>query len=135
MGVKKRQKAERIKEAKKGQYFAKLRNCPASARKMRLIADMVRGVEVNEALDILRFNPKKASKYMEKLLMSAIANWQVKNEGVRMEDSNLYISKIYVDEGRMLKRIKPAAQGRAHLIRRKTNHVTLVLDSLNQEEN
>ena len=134
MGAKKRLRAERIKEERKNQYFAKLRNSPTSPRKMRLVADMIRGKEVNQALDMLRFHPKAAAKDLEKLLMSAIANWQVKNEGERFEDHQLYVKQIHVDPGRMLKRVKPAAQGRAHLIRRRSNHVTLVLDNLNQED-
>ena len=134
MGAKKRLRAEQIKEQRKEQYFAKLNNCPTSPRKMRLVADMIRGAEVNHALDMLRFHPKSAAKDMEKLLMSAIANWQVKNEGERLEDSQLYVKEVYVDQGRMLKRVKPAAQGRAHLIRKRSNHVTLVLDNANEEE-
>jgi large subunit ribosomal protein L22 len=96
---------------------------------MRLVADMVRGVEVNKALSLLKFSSKEATRKVEKLLLSAIANWQVKNEGKRLEDSNLFISKIFVDQGRSLKRLRPAPQGRAHRIRKRSNHVTLVVDS------
>lgn len=131
MGARKRIRANEIKESKKSRYFAVLKDCPTSPRKMRLVADMVRGMEVNEALDALKYNPKEASNRVEKLLLSAIANWQAKNEGVRIEDSQLYIKEIYVDQGRTLKRIQPAPQGRAHRIRKRSNHVTLVLDNFN----
>ena len=132
MGVRKRERANRIKEQKQSRYFAVLRNCPTSPRKMRLVADLVRGQEVNKALDILKFNQKEASRRMEKLVLSAISNWQVKNEGVRIEDSHLYVSEIYVDSGRILKRLRPAPQGRAHRIRKRSNHVTVVLDDANK---
>jgi large subunit ribosomal protein L22 len=131
MGARKRNRANEIKEAKKTQYFAVLKDCPTSPRKMRLVADMVRGMEVNRALDVLKFSPKEASRKVEKLLMSAIANWQAKNEGVRLEDSNLYVKTIAVDSGRILKRLRPAPQGRAHRIRKRSNHVTLYVDSRN----
>ncbi|MCU4175821.1 50S ribosomal protein L22 [Carboxylicivirga sp. N1Y90] len=138
MGARKRIKAEQIKEAKKTDYFAKLRNVPTSPRKMRLVADMIRGKEVNLALDMLKFSSKEASKRVEKLLLSAIANWKEKNEGVRIEDANLYVSEIAVDSGRILKRLRPAPQGRAHRIRKRSNHVTLrvaskVVSNENQE--
>ncbi|MGD9929429.1 MAG: 50S ribosomal protein L22 [Mangrovibacterium sp.] len=133
MGARKRNKANELKEAKKSQYFAVLKDCPTSPRKMRLVADMVRGMEVNRALDILKFSSKDASKKVEKLLMSAIANWQAKNEGTRLEESNLYVKTIAVDSGRILKRLRPAPQGRAHRIRKRSNHVTLCLDSKNVE--
>lgn len=129
MGSRKHKKAEENKEAKKTQYFAKLNNCPTSPRKMRLVADLVRGLDVNIALDHLRFSSKEASGRVEKLLLSAIANWQVKNEGVRLEDSNLIIKEIFVDSARILKRLRPAPQGRAHRIKKRSNHVTLILDS------
>jgi len=125
MGARKRIRAEKIKEAKKTDYFAKLRNVPTSPRKMRLVADMIRGKEVNLALDMLKFSSKEASRRVEKLLLSAIANWKEKNEGVRIEDANLYVSEIAVDSGRILKRLRPAPQGRAHRIRKRSNHVTL----------
>ena len=128
MGARKRLAAEKRKEEKKQQYFAVLRNCPTSPRKMRLLADMIRGVEVNKALDLLRYSSKEASRGVEKLLLSAIANWQAKNEGVRLEESELYVSQIMVDSGRILKRLRPAPQGRAHRIRKRSNHVTLYVD-------
>ncbi|MEN8116502.1 MAG: 50S ribosomal protein L22 [Bacteroidota bacterium] len=129
MGARKRLAAEKRKEAKKQQYFAVLRNCPTSPRKMRLVADMIRGMEVNKALDVLKYSSKEASRRVEKLLLSAIANWQAKNEGVRLEESELYVSQIMVDSGRILKRLRPAPQGRAHRIRKRSNHVTLYVDS------
>jgi large subunit ribosomal protein L22 len=128
MGARKRLAAEKRKEEKKQQYFAVLKNCPTSPRKMRLVADMIRGVEVNQALDILKYSSKEASRRVEKLLLSAIANWQAKNEGVRLEESELYVNKIMVDSGRILKRLRPAPQGRAHRIRKRSNHVTLFVD-------
>ncbi|MCH7656837.1 MAG: 50S ribosomal protein L22 [Bacteroidetes bacterium] len=134
MGSKKRNRAEKLKEEKKNKYLAVLKNCPTSPRKMRLVVDMVRGEEVNKALDLLKYSPKEASRKVEKLLLSAIANWQNKNEGVRVEDSNLFIKELFVDSGRVLKRIRPAPQGRAHRIKKRSNHVTLVLGSLNLTE-
>ena len=128
MGARKRLAAEKRKEEKKQQYYAVLRNCPTSPRKMRLVADMIRGMEVNKALDVLRYSSKEASNRVEKLLLSAIANWQAKNEGVRLEESELFISKIMVDSGRILKRLRPAPQGRAHRIRKRSNHVTIYVD-------
>lgn len=133
MGARKRLRAEERKEQRAEVSFAKLRNCPVSPRKMRLVADLVRGRDVNEALDLLHYNPKHASKYLEKLLKSAIANWKEKNEELRLEEADLYIKEIYVDGGSMLKRIQPAPQGRAHRIRKRSNHVTLVLGSLTEE--
>lgn len=127
MGVRKRERALKIKEAKKTQYFAKLNNCPTSPRKMRLVADLIRGESVETALNTLRFNPKEASGRLEKLLLSAIANWQAKNEDASVEDAGLFVKEIRVDGGSMLKRLRPAAQGRAHRIRKRSNHVTLVL--------
>ena len=118
-----------MKEARKKVAFAKLNNCPTSPRKMRLIADLIRGMDVDRALSELKLNPKEASSRMEKLLLSALANWETKNEGKSMDDSNLYISEVKVDSGRMLKRVQPAPQGRAHRIRKRSNHVTLVVDS------
>jgi large subunit ribosomal protein L22 len=128
MGARKRNRAEQVKEAKKTEYFAKLNNCPTSPRKMRLVADLVRGMDVMSALGYLEHTPKEAAVRVHKLLRSAIANWQSKNEGVRIEESDLYIKEIFVDSGRMLKRIRTAPQGRAHRIRKRSNHVTLVLD-------
>ncbi|WP_423126518.1 50S ribosomal protein L22 [Gaoshiqia sp. Z1-71] len=131
MGARKRNKANELKEAKKSQYFAVLKDCPTSPRKMRLVADMVRGMEVNRALDVLKYSSKEASRKVEKLLMSAVANWQAKNEGTRLEESNLFVKNIAVDSGRILKRLRPAPQGRAHRVRKRSNHVTLCIDSKN----
>ncbi len=129
MGAKKRLAAEKRKAEKEQQYFAVLKNCPTSPRKMRLVADMIRGMEVNKALDVLKYSSKEASRRVEKLLLSAIANWQAKNEGVRLEESELYVSRVMVDSGRILKRLRPAPQGRAHRIRKRSNHVTIYVDS------
>ena len=129
MGARKRIAAEQRKEEKKTKATAVLNNCPSSPRKMRLVVDMIRGVEVNRALDILRFSPKEASKKVEKLLLSAISNWQKKNEEVRIEKSNLFVKEVFVDGGRMLKRLRPAPQGRGYRVRKRSNHVTIVLDS------
>ena len=131
MGNRKRLAAEAIKEAKKPLAFAKLNNCPTSPRKMRLVADLVRGEEVNKALAILKFNPKEASRRLEKLLLSALTNWQAKNEEGDIEKAALFVKEIRVDGGSMLKRLRPAPQGRAHRIRKRSNHVTLVLGSNN----
>ncbi|MEM1338300.1 MAG: 50S ribosomal protein L22 [Bacteroidota bacterium] len=131
MGVRKRQMAERIKTEKKDIAFAKLNDCPTSPRKMRLVADLIRGKKIEMALAILRFNQKEASKRLEKLLLSAIANWEAKNEDGNVEDADLYIKEIRVDSGTMLKRLRPAPQGRAHRIRKRSNHVTLVLGAHN----
>ncbi len=129
MGSRKRIKAEERKEAKKKMYFARLRNCPTSPRKMRLVADAIRGMEVDKALHLLKHLPQAAAKYMYKLLLSAVSNWEQKNEGQRMEDANLYVKAVMVDSARMLKRIQPAPQGRAHRIRKRSNHVTLEIGS------
>tara|TARA_B100001540_G_scaffold314948_1_gene340989 strand:+ start:6221 stop:6628 length:408 start_codon:yes stop_codon:yes gene_type:complete len=129
MGSRKRIKAEEMKKARKDVAFAKLNNCPTSPRKMRLIADLIRGMDAEKALAELKLNPKEASTRMEKLLLSALANWESKNEGKRMDQEDLYVSEVKVDSGRMLKRIQPAPQGRAHRIRKRSNHVTLVVDS------
>ncbi|SDE09975.1 LSU ribosomal protein L22P [Pricia antarctica] len=134
MGVRKRQMAERFKAEKKDIAFAKLNNCPTSPRKMRLVADLIRGVQVEKALAILRFNPKESSRKLEKLLLSALANWQTKNEEANVEDAELFVQEIRVDGGTMLKRLRPAPQGRAHRIRKRSNHVTLVLGSNNNIE-
>jgi large subunit ribosomal protein L22 len=134
MGVRKKNRAEALKEARKDVAFAKLNNCPTSPRKMRLVADIIRGEDVDKALHILKFNPKEASARLEKLLLSALANWEAKNEGARMEDSQLFVKEVTVDSGRMLKRIQPAPQGRAHRIRKRSNHVTLVLGSRTEEK-
>jgi len=133
MGARKRNTAEKKKEAAKGRYQAILRNCPTSPRKMRLVTGMISGLEVNKALDVLKFSPQEASRRVEKLLLSAIANWQSKNEGVRIEESRLFVRKISVDSGRALKRLQTAPQGRAYRVRKRSNHVTVVLDSMNNE--
>ncbi|GHA41033.1 50S ribosomal protein L22 [Salinimicrobium marinum] len=134
MGVRKRERAEQVKEAKKQVAFAKLNNCPTSPRKMRLVADLVRGEKVERALHILKFNSKDASKSIEKLLLSAIANWQAKNEDASIEDAELFVKEIRVDGGSMLKRLRPAPQGRAHRIRKRSNHVTIVLGENNNTQ-
>ena len=108
---------------------AKLNNVPTSPRKMRMVADLIRGERVNKALNILKFEPKEGAARLEKLLLSAISNWQQKNEDIDLEDADLYIKEIRVDGGRILKRLRPAPQGRAHRIRKRSNHVTLILDS------
>ena len=133
MGARKRNTAEKRKEEKLKTYQAVLNNCPTSPRKMRLVTDMIKGMEVNRALDLLKYSSKEASRKVEKLLLSAIANWQAKNEGVRIEESNLYVKEAYVNAGRTLKRLQTAPQGRAHRIRKRSNHVTLILDSLSKE--
>ena len=124
MGARKRLAAEKRKEALKTQYFAKLQNVPSSPRKMRYVVDMVRGMEVNRALGTLKFSKKAASEVLEKLLRSAIANWEQKND-CKAEDGELFITKIFVDEGVTLKRMRPAPQGRGYRIRKRSNHVTL----------
>jgi large subunit ribosomal protein L22 len=113
---------------------AKLRNVPTAPRKMRMVADMIRGERVNRALNVLKFEPKEGAARLEKLLLSAISNWQAKNEDERLEDADLFVKEIFVDGGRMLKRLRPAPQGRAHRIRKRSNHVTLIVDSHNQPE-
>ena len=134
MGARKRNSANQRKEQRQNKYYAVLRNCPTSPRKMRLVTDMIKGQDVNKALDMLKFSSKDASKNVEKLLLSAIANWQAKNEDARIEESNLYVKEAFVDQSRTLKRIQPAPQGRAHRIRKRSNHVTVVLDSRNAVE-
>jgi len=134
MGARKRITAEANKAASKDRYQAILRNCPTSPRKMRLVTDLIGGKEVNKALDILKFSKQDASRRLEKLLLSAIANWQAKNEGVRVEESNLYVKTVHVDSGRVMKRLQTAPQGRAYRLRKRSNHVTLVLSSMNKEE-
>ena len=124
MGARKRLAAEKRKEALKTQYFAKLQNVPSSPRKMRYVVDMVRGMEVNRAIGTLKFSKKAASEVLEKLLRSAIANWEQKNDR-KAEDGELFITKIFVDEGVTLKRMRPAPQGRGYRIRKRSNHVTL----------
>lgn len=131
MGARKRLKAEQLKEEKSTMAIARLNNSPIAPRKMRLVADLVRGVEVNKALNILQHNAKEASNSLEKLLRSAIANWEQKNEDKSIEDETLVVKSIEVSGGKMLKRIQPAPQGRAHRIRKRSNHVTIVVDGAN----
>jgi len=130
MGVRKRNSADARKEANKTIAFAKLNNCPSSPRKMRLVADLVRGKDILTAINYLKFNPKVASKDLEKLLISAINNWEQKNEGQDAYSSDLFVKEVKVDGGRMLKRIQPAPQGRAHRIRKRSNHTTIIVDSV-----
>jgi large subunit ribosomal protein L22 len=134
MGVRKREMADQIKASNKQIAFAKLNNCPTSPRKMRIVADLVRGQKIENALNILKFNSKESSRKLEKLLLSAIANWQSKNEGSNIEDASLIVTEIRVDGGAMLKRLRPAPQGRAHRIRKRSNHVTIVLGSANNTQ-
>ena len=133
MGVRKRKMADAYKEARKTQYFAKLRNVPSSPRKMRLVVDMVRGQEAFKALGILKFSNKEASRKVEKVLRSAIANWEQKNER-KAESGELYVSRIFVDEAPMLKRLRPAPQGRGYRIRKRSNHVTVYVDTINNNK-
>ena len=133
MGARKRLAANKLKDIKKNTCIAVLNDVPTSPRKMRLVVDLIRGKEVNRALDVLKFTPKDAAKDVEKLLLSAIANWQQKNPGSRVDDNNLIVKTAFVDGGRMLKRVQPAPQGRAHRVRKRSNHVTLVLDSMNKD--
>jgi large subunit ribosomal protein L22 len=134
MGVRKREAADARKEANKQVAFAKLNNCPSSPRKMRLVADLVRGQKVDNALNILRFSSKEASKKLEKLVLSAVANWQAKNAEASLEDAGLIVKEIRVDGGMTLKRLRPAPQGRAHRIRKRSNHVTVVLGTSNNTQ-
>ena len=134
MGSRKKKSAELLKQAKAARFQACLHEVPTSPRKMRLVTDMVRGMAVNRALDVLKFSSKEDSRRVEKLLLSAIANWQAKNEGVRLEESNLYVQEVFVDSARMLKRLRPAPQGRGHRIRKRSNHVTVRLASKNVVE-
>lgn len=129
MGARKRLVADKRKEARKEVALASLRNCPSSPRKMRLVADQIRGIEVQKALFILENSPKDASSKLEKLVRSALSNWQQKNEGERVEEANLYVKEIQVNGGRMLKRVQPAPQGRAHRVRKRSNHISVILDS------
>lgn len=134
MGARKRLMAQELKDKKKQVSYAKLNNCPTSPRKMRLVADLIRGVEVGHALDILKYSKKEASLRLEKLLKSAIKNWESKNEDAKdLEQGNLCVKEIFVDGGRILRRIMPAPQGRAHRIRKRSNHVTIVLGKKAEE--
>ena len=128
MGARKHIKAEERKAALKTQYFAKLKGCPSSPRKMRYVVDMIRGMEVNRALGTLRYSNKAASKDVEKVLRSAIANWEQKNER-KAEAGELFVTKAYVDEGVTLKRLRPAPQGRGYRIRKRSNHISLFVDT------
>ncbi len=129
MGARKRNRAEQNKEAKKTISFAKLNNCPTSPRKMRKVSDMIRGEEVFKALGILQFSPQDAAQRLETLLKSAIANWEAKNEGLNADEASLVVKEIYVDSASMLKRLQTAPQGRAYRVRKRSNHVTLIVDS------
>ena len=137
MGARKRLMAEKLKEAKKATAIAKLNDVPTSPRKMRLVADTVRGVEVNKALDLLKFSKREASNRLEKLLRSAVANWEAKNpdSAKELENGNVYVKTIMVDSARQLKRIRPCPQGRAGRIRKRSNHVTVILDVKQPVEN
>ena len=130
MGKRKREMAERLKEIKQQTAIAKVKDVPTSPRKMRLVADTVRGIEVNRALDLLKFSKKAPSKVLETLLRSAIANWEAKNQDKtkELDNGNVIVKTIMVDEGRTLKRIRPCPQGRAGRIRKRSNHVTIILD-------
>lgn len=132
MGARKRLAAEKMKEARKTQYFAKLNNVPSSPRKMRYVVDMIRGMEVNRALGTLRFSKKAASVDVEKVLRSAIANWEQKNDR-KAEDGELFVTTAFVDEGVTLKRMRPAPQGRGYRIRKRSNHVTLFVGTKNND--
>ncbi len=134
MGARKRLSAEKRKEALKTKYFAKLNGVPTSPRKMRLVADMIRGMEAFKALGVLKFSTKEASARLEKLLRSAIANWEQKNEK-KAETGELYVSEIFVDSATMLKRLRPAPQGRGYRIRKRSNHVTLFVDTMSKNDN
>ena len=130
MGARKHNTAEAMKQARKEQYFAKLNNVPTSPRKMRLVADMIRGMEVNRALGALHFSTREASRAMEKVLKSAIANWETKT-GKNADQETLYVSNIMVDGGMMLKRLLPAPQGRGYRVRKRSNHITVFVDTKN----
>jgi large subunit ribosomal protein L22 len=126
--------AAEIKEANKGKLGAvkaSLRNIPTAPRKMRLVADMIRGVRVNVALNTLKFDNHAASRDLEKLVMTAISDWQLANEDVKIEEADLFVKEIFVDGGKMLKRLQTAPQGRAHRVRKRSNHVTIVIDDMN----
>ena len=132
MGSRKEKVATQRKEELKQIAFAKLNNCPIAPRKMRMVADLVRGVEVNKALNILAHNPKDGAPRLEKLLRSAINNWEQKNEDKSLEETQLFVKTIMVSDGGMLKRIQAAPQGRAHRIRKRSNHVTIIVDEINK---
>ena len=131
--VKRAKRDARKEAAKTGPSVAKLKSVPTSPRKMRLVADLIRGERVNKALNILKYEPKVGAPKLEKLLLSAISSWTAKNTDVKLEDADLYVKEIFVDGGRILKRLRPAPQGRAHRVRKRSNHVTLIVDSLKKE--
>lgn len=133
MGQRKKLASQARKEANKDRIIAKLNNCPTSPRKMRLVADTIRGEKVEYALAVLKYSKQEASIKLEKLLLSAISNWQIKNEDADISEANLFVKEITVDSGRMLKRLRPAPQGRGHRIRKRSNHVTLILGNKNEE--
>ena len=133
MGLRKRQAPEALKAAKKNEFGARLRNVPSSPRKMRYVVDMIRGVEVFKALGILKFSNKEAARKVEKLLRSAIANWEQKNES-KAEAGQLYVKTVFVDAAPMLKRMRPAPQGRGYRIRKRSNHVTILIDTINKND-
>ena len=135
MGARKRLAAEARKEERKNLYMARLVDNPTSPRKTRIMADLIRGKNVDYAMNVLKYSKREAAEKLLKLLKSAVANWQVKNEGVRLENADLYVKSIVVDGGRMLKRIRTAPQGRAHRIRKRSNHVTIIIDDRNANNN
>lgn len=135
MGARKRLAAEARKEARKSVYMARLVDNPTSPRKTRIMADVIRGKDVDYAMNVLKFSQKESAEKLLKLLKSAIANWQVKNEGQRIEDAQLYVKSIVVDSGRMLKRIRTAPQGRANRVRKRSNHVTIIIDDKSNNSN
>jgi large subunit ribosomal protein L22 len=134
MGARKRIRAEQRKEENRTKGFAILRNNPTSPRKTRLMTDLIQGMDVQKALDVLKFSDKESARKIEKLLLSAIANWQAKNEGTRIEDTNLYVKEVFVDQSKTLKRLQPAPQGRAHRIKKRSNHITIILGTKNTVE-
>jgi large subunit ribosomal protein L22 len=133
MGIRKKEMADTLKEKRRNTYYAKLNNCPTSPRKMRLVADLIRGQEVSKALNILKYTQKEAAGRLEKLLSSAIANYESKS-GQRADEGNLFVTEIKVDSGFQMKRLRPAPQGRAYRIRKRSNHVTVVVNTIQQEE-
>ena len=133
MGARKHISAEKIKDARRSEYFAKLKGVPSSPRKMRYVVDLIRGMEVNRALGVLKFSKKHAAADVEKLLRSAIANWEMKNDR-KAEDGELYVTRVFVDQGVTMKRMRPAPQGRGYRIRKRSNHVTLFVDTLSKDE-
>ncbi|MEW6468204.1 MAG: 50S ribosomal protein L22 [Bacteroidota bacterium] len=134
MGIRKKEMAEKQKEVRKNTFYAKLNNCPTSPRKMRLVADLIRGQEVSKALNILKYTRKEAAGRLEKLLSSAIANYESKS-GQRADEGNLFVKDIRVDSGFQMKRLRPAPQGRAYRVRKRSNHVTVIVDTKQEEQN